>query len=150
MADIDSAAQMMYNFSEEQGIVMSEEASYQEFVQRPLWSAADNEEYFVENDSGTSKNLRYYDDICRFHAFSGKDYSGTKRCDGRRRLVFRYDSECYTVSRICCQENRDSYVLLKRKKGYGVGVLRRTVLCAPTLLYSKRKDRLNGREKEKF
>ena len=55
MADIDSAAQMMYNFSEEQGIVMSEEASYQEFVQRPLWSAADNEEYFVENDSGTSK-----------------------------------------------------------------------------------------------
>lgn len=52
MSNIDAAAAMMYDFSEEQGIVMSEEASYQEFVQRPLWSAADNKAYFEPNASG--------------------------------------------------------------------------------------------------
>lgn len=54
MADIDAAAEMMYEFSEEQGIIMSEDASYQEFIQRPLWSAADNKDYFSKNASGTT------------------------------------------------------------------------------------------------
>ena len=55
MADIDAAAEMMYNFSEEQGIIMSEDASYQEFVQRPLWSVAQNKEVFADNGSGSSE-----------------------------------------------------------------------------------------------
>lgn len=55
MANIDAAAELMYNFSEEQGIVMSEDASYQEFVQRPLWSAADNETYFTAGADGNTE-----------------------------------------------------------------------------------------------
>lgn len=55
MADIDAAAELMYDFSEEQGIVMSEEASYQEFVQRPLWTAADNKNYFTVDSEGKTE-----------------------------------------------------------------------------------------------
>lgn len=54
MADKAAAAEMMYEFSEEQGIVMSEKAARLEFEERPLWSAADNVEYFTPGPDGVT------------------------------------------------------------------------------------------------
>ena len=54
MADPVAGAEMLLNFSEEQGIVMDEVASQQEFEYRPLWSVADNKPLFETNANGTS------------------------------------------------------------------------------------------------
>lgn len=52
MADTAAGAEMLYNFSEEQGIIMSEEASVQEFEYRPLLGLEEAQAFYAESESG--------------------------------------------------------------------------------------------------
>lgn len=72
MADTAAAAELMYTYSEEQGIVMGEYASEQEFVQRPLWSLEESKSYFVENENGTTDMYDLMMDYADFMVTQGK------------------------------------------------------------------------------
>lgn len=72
MADTAAGAKMMYDFSEEQGIVMSEEAARLEFTERSFWSAADNIELFTARADGTTIMYERMMNYAKFMLSQGK------------------------------------------------------------------------------
>ena len=72
MADTAVGAEMLFNFSEDQGIVMSEEAAAQEFEYRPFVALEDVQKAFKANADGTSEIYDILMNYAKFMAAQGK------------------------------------------------------------------------------
>lgn len=72
MADTALGAEMLYNFSEDQGIVMSEEAAADEFVYRPFVEFTEVQAAFKENADGGSEIYDILMNYAQFMLSQGK------------------------------------------------------------------------------
>lgn len=72
MADPEAGAEMLLNYSEEQGIVMDEVSAAQEFEYRPLWSREDNLPYFEPDANGNCKIYEVMMTYAEFMLSQGK------------------------------------------------------------------------------